>query len=135
MARERASTLRAARYPPLLLAGVLAGCGSSGPGPSGDHSAAGVAAASRQFLADLQRGHYSEACEAFTAKARASMVREPGGCTGVLPYFFPILGGQLGSWLENVLPKLQVQGDTAVFNGRVHARYEGGRWHLENSVW
>ena len=80
---------------------------------------AGVRAAGQQFLADLQHRHYSQACDAFTAKARASLDREPGGCVGSLPYLYSVLGGQLGKWFDRVLPNIQVQGDTAVFGGMV----------------
>jgi hypothetical protein len=128
-----------ARYLPLLVAASIAGCGSSGPGSSGpasDHSGAGVKAAGQEFVADVDGGHYSEACEAFTAKARASLAKEPGGCTGALPRLDLVLGKELQVWFTRVLPHIQVQGDTALSrHGVVEARYEHGRWHLESDVW
>jgi hypothetical protein len=120
------------RYLPLLAA-ILAGCGSSGP--AGDHSVAGLNAAAQQLPVDLQHGRYDEACEAFTAKARASLAREPGGCAGDLRLTYAFLGGQLDRWFNRVLPRIQVQGDTALFDGKVQARYEDGRWRLEDDVW
>jgi hypothetical protein len=132
---QRASAGRAAGYLPLLVAAILAGCGSSGPGPAGDRSVAGVQAAAQQFVTDLRAGHYSKACDAFTAKARASLAREPGGCAGSLPYLFLVLGRQLDRWFIKVLPNIQVQGDSALFRGTVYARYENGRWRLEGGVW
>lgn len=125
-----------AGYLPFLVAAGLAGCGSSGPGPAGDPTAAGVRAAGTQFVADLEAGRYTEACEAFTAKARASLDREPGGCAGILPRFYPLLSTELNRWYTRELPTEKVQGTTAVdFQGVVQARYEGGRWHLEGDVW
>jgi hypothetical protein len=133
MSTQRAPAGRALRYLPLLGAALLAGCGSSGA--ASNHSVAGVKAAGQQFLTDLQHNRYSDACEAFTAKASASLTREPGGCVGSLPYLYSVLGGQLGKWFDHVLPNIQLQGDAALFQGVVQARYEHGRWHLENNVW
>jgi hypothetical protein len=131
---QRASTGRAARYLPLLFAASLAGCGSSGA-TGNPRSVAGVTEAAQQFRADLQPGHYSEACEAFTATARASLATEPGGCAGSLPQLYAVLGKELDQWFNRVLPSIQVQGDAALYNGNVQARYEHGRWHFENNVW
>jgi hypothetical protein len=96
---------------------------------------AGVQAAGQQFSAALQVAHYSEACEAFTAKALASLAKEPGGCPGVLPSFYLRLSPELQRWLTRALPNIQVQGNTALYRGVVEARYEHGRWHFENSIW
>lgn len=135
--KQRALARPAGWYLPLAVAAALVGCGSSssGPGRAGEHSVAGVKAAGQQFLTDLQSGHYSEACKAFTAAARASLAKEPLGCAGTVPYFFQTLNPQLSRWFARVLPKIQVQGNTALFKGVVEARYEQGRWHLENAIW
>jgi hypothetical protein len=117
----------------LLLVVVLAGCGSSDP--AGDHSAAGVNAAAREFLADVTARRYSQACEVMTSAALAELNRQQGQCPGATEYYDLALHGQLGNWFQRVLPNLQVNGDAAEFEGRVEARYERGRWRLESSVW
>ena len=128
---------RTARYAAAVAAAVLvlAGCGSSSVGLAGQRSAVGVGAAAREFAANLEAAHYAAACEAFTAHALASLKREPGHCNGSVGYLFSVLAGQLNKWMAHVLPQVQVQGDVAVWRGVVQARYEHGRWHLENAVW
>jgi hypothetical protein len=132
---QRAAAGRATRYLPLL-AVILAGCGSSGPasGASSD-SVAGVQQAGQRLLTDLQAGHYSEACEAFTATARASFAGGPGGCASALPSLYGALHGELDRWASQVLPTIQVEGDTALFDDNVQARFEQGRWRFETDVW
>lgn len=130
--QRRASARRAVRCLPLLAA-IIAGCGSSGP--AGKHSVAGVDAAAQQFVANLQPGHYGDACKVFTATAQASMARAPGGCASALPRYYLLLAPDLNQWFTHVLPNIQVQGDTALFHHMVQARYEHGTWHLENAIW
>jgi len=130
---QRASAGPMARFLALLLAIALAGCGSSDP--AGSHSAAGVKAAAREFAADVRAGRFSAACEGITAGARAELNRMQGGCPGATEYYYLFLRGEFGNWLQRVLPNIQVEGETAVYEGRVEARYEQGRWRLENTVW
>jgi hypothetical protein len=95
---------------------------------------AGVQTAGEQFIAALQAGDYDAACETFTAKALVSLNKERGGCAGVLPTLYLRLGTQIQKWASVELPKIQVQGDSALSGREVQARYEHGRWHLEDSV-
>jgi hypothetical protein len=116
------------------MAAVLVGCGSSS-GPAGDHTVVGVQAAAQEFSANLQAARYSAACEDLTASARASMARLAGGCAGNIPHYYLLLGKELNKWFRLTLPSIRVAGDAAYYVGEVQARYEGGRWHLESSIW
>ncbi len=131
--RRRASAGRAARYLLPILAAGLAGCGSGSSGPASNHSAAGVQAAVEEFSTDMSAANFSKACEALTASARAGL----GGrdCVDSLPRDYLLLGGELHKWLRVVAPDVRVQGDLAAYLGVIQARYEGGRWHVEDSVW
>jgi hypothetical protein len=131
-AERRASPGRAAACL-AVLALLTAGCGSSGP--AADHSAAGVRAASLQLVADIKARDYNAACEAFTDEALVSLNKEPRGCPATIPYFYLLLGGNLNRWYTGVLPYIQVHDGTAYFAGKVQARYEHGRWRLENDIW
>ena len=139
MGTHHASARRATRYLPLILAGSLAGCGSSGSSGSSDpassHSVAGVEAAARELLADVAASRYDKACEAFTATARAELDRARGGCPETLLFARPFLARQLGATFRSVLRDGQITGDTVLYRGNVQARYEHNRWHFENDVW
>jgi hypothetical protein len=131
MDAQRASPRRVAPYLPFVLAAILAGCGGS----TDSRSAAGVGVAANRLVATAAAGRYGEACEELTAAARASLAEERNGCAVALQFLYLALRGGVARWFKRVLPNIQVQGDTAIFRGEVQARYENGRWHLENSVW
>jgi len=132
---KRSSAGRAAAFLPIVVAASLAGCGSSAPLPTSNHTVVGVKAEAEQFLADLQNHRYKEACEAFTAHVQAGLAKEPGGCAVSLPRLYLLLGGELSRWYTHTLPKVVVQGDTALARGVLQGRYENGRWHLAGDVW
>ena len=136
MSMQPASTTRALRYLPLLVLVLLAGCGSSqSGGDAGKPGVAGVEAAARNFVTNVQSAHYKEACEGFTAQAQAILKREePGGCLGSLPFLYGALSGQVNKWFEKVLPKLEIQGNVARVRKVVYARYEHGQWRVETSI-
>jgi hypothetical protein len=152
MGMQPASTTRARRYLPMLVFVVVAGCGSSqSAGDAGKRSVAGVEAAARKFVTNVQSAHYREACEGFTAQAQASLQREePGGCLGTIAYLYGALGGQVNKFFESVLPKLEVHGDVASITycaqprgkpasarkcvSQVYARYEHGQWRVETAI-
>jgi hypothetical protein len=136
MGTHHASARRATRYLPLILAGILAGCGSSGSSdPASSHSVAGVEAAARELLADVAASRYDKACEAFTATARAALDKARGGCPETLLFARPFLARQLGATFRSLLRDPQITGDTVLYRGNVQARYEHNRWHFENDVW
>jgi len=123
------------RYLPLLVLVVLAGCGSQSAGEAGKPSRAGVEAAARSFVTNVQSAHYREACEAFTAESQAILKREePGGCLGSLAFLYGALSGQVSKFFEKILPKLEIRGGVARVGKVVYARYEHGRWHVETSI-
>jgi hypothetical protein len=143
------STTKARRLLPLLMLVVVAGCGSSqSAGDAGKPTVAGVEAAARKWVTNVQSAHYKEACEAFTAESQAILKREePGGCLGTIAFLYGALSSQVSKWFEKVLPKLEVQGHVARVRAcssakgtplkcteRVYARYERGQWHIETSV-
>jgi len=117
---------------PVLVA-VLAGCGSSGPTDS--PTAAGLGAAAQRLVSDVETGHFSQACEAFTAQARAVLNRYKGGCAGFLAQASPVLLKQMHMRFHAFLPEPQIVGAGAYYLGALQARYEGGDWHFENAVW
>jgi hypothetical protein len=136
MSMQPASTTRALRYLPLLVLVLLAGCGSSqSGGDAGKPGVAGVEAAARNFVTNVQSAHYKEACEGFTAQAQAILKREePGGCLGSLPFLYGALSGQVNKFFEKVVPKLEVREGQARLRKIVYAHYEHGRWHLETAI-
>lgn len=133
MGREGASARRATRYLPLVLAAILAGCGSSDPASS--HSLTGVNAAARELLADAEAGRYHEACEAFTATALAAFAKASEGCPGTLLRANQFLVKTLTQRFKAIQQEGQIVGDTVLYGGSVQARYEHGRWRFENDVW
>jgi hypothetical protein len=136
MSMQAASTSRARRYLPLLVLVAIAGCGSSqSGGDAGKRSVAGVEAAARSFVENVQSAKYRQACEVFTAESQAILKREePGGCVGSLAFLYGALSGQVNKWFEKVLPKLEIQGNVARVRKVVYARYEHGQWRVETSI-
>ena len=136
MSMQPASTTRARRYLPLLVLVLLAGCGSSqSGGDASKRSVAGVEAAARRFVANVQGAHYPEACAMFTAQSQAILKREePGGCLGTIAYLYAALSGQVNKFFEKVVPKLEVREGQARLRKIVYAHYEHGRWHLETAI-
>jgi len=128
-----ASAARATRYLLLVLAAILAGCGSSDP--AGSYSMKGVEAGAHEFVADVKAELYGEACEALTAAARASLAKAPQGCPGTLLLAKPFLVKQLVAQFNSIHRDGQITNDTVLYGGSVQARYEHDRWHFENDVW
>jgi hypothetical protein len=130
----------------LLVLVLLAGCGSSqSGGDASKRSVAGVEAAARRFVANVQGAHYPEACAMFTAQSQAILKREePGGCLGTIAYLYAALSGQVNKWFQGVLPRLEVAGNVARTRTcvpktgkcleKVYARYEHGQWHIETAI-
>lgn len=121
----------------LSLAAALAGCAST---TSSDHSRAGLEAAGRNMVANLEASRYRKACEGFTAKARESLATFPsGGCAGTLAFVHGILAvdgrGRLGQLFEHrvqaIRAKATLEGDRARVGDAVEALYESGRWRFE----
>jgi len=132
-ARARAALL--AVLVGILLGVVLVGCGSSGSSAfAGSRDAAGVRAVAQRLAAAAAAGRYGEACELLTLRARTSFTRFRGGCPGEVQYLYLALRGELSKWIATALPNLQIEGDSAIFEGRVQARYENGAWHLEAGI-
>jgi hypothetical protein len=129
--------LRASRWLVVGLGGVLVGCGSS---DLTNHGLAGIEAARRDTVANLEAGRYTKACEDFTAAARIRLLVFPmGGCPGALAFargFLAVdgrtrLGVQFERQLRQVIPHLTVEGEIARVGSVVEARYEQGRWRFE----
>jgi hypothetical protein len=121
----------------LCLAALLAGCGSS---EAGEHSKAGIEAAGRDMVANLEAGRYKRACQDLTSASRARIAILPmGGCTGALAFargFLAVegrtrLGQVFDQRLHQLLPRLTIEGDRANAAGNVEAVYEDGRWRFE----
>lgn len=123
----------ALRYAPLVLAAMIAGCGSSGPG--GDHSIKGAEAVAHEFLLDAEAQRYEAACGLLTASARGEYAADPEHCAGTLLRARPFLLKTLATSLRSIGREGHVVGDTLLVRGSVLARYENGRWRFENGLW
>ncbi len=130
-------SLRASRWLVVGLAGGLAGCGSS---ELSDRGLAGIEAARRDTVANLEAGRFTKACEDFTAAARIRLLVFPmGGCPGALAFargFLAVdgrtrLGVQFERQVRQAIPHLTVEGEIARLGSVVEARYEQGRWRFE----
>ena len=123
----------ALRYAPLLLAAMIAGCGSSGP--ASDHSIKGAEAAAHEFLLDAEAQRYEAACGLLTASARGAYAADPEHCAGILLRAKPFLVKTIVTTLRSIGREGQVVGDTLLVRGGILARYENGRWRFENGLW
>ncbi len=120
-------------YVPLVLAAMIAGCGSSGP--ASDHSIKGAQAAAHEFLLDAEAQRYEAACGLLTASARGEYAADPEHCAGTLLRATPFLVKTVTTTLRSIGREGQVVGDTLLVRGSILARYENGRWRFENGLW
>lgn len=132
--KTRAIPVRPAlRYAPLLLAAMIAGCGSSGPG--GDHSIKGAEAVAHEFLVDAEAQRYEAACGLLATSARTELAADPERCPGLLLRAKLFLAKTISTTLKSIGREGRVVGDTLLVRGSILARYENGRWRFENAVW
>ncbi|HEX3512310.1 MAG TPA: hypothetical protein VHT27_14565 [Solirubrobacteraceae bacterium] len=121
----------------VVLAGALAGCSSTTPST---YSRAGLEAAGRDLVANLESGRYRRACEDFTSSARMRLaVFGKGGCVGSIAFARaylaiegrPRLGQLIGGEIAEVMPRIKIDNAGAHVGGTLEARYEFGRWRFE----
>lgn len=119
------------------LAAAVSGCSSTGPS---SYSHAGIEAAGKDLVSNLEGGRYRRACEDLTATARASVTVFPkGGCVGALAFArgylaasgSPRLGVLVMKELARVTPHLVIEDNGARYGSTIQARYEFGRWRFE----
>lgn len=98
-----------------------------------------IKASGEQVARDIEIGRSASACEGLTAAARAQFAHLPGGgCAGALAIARGV-GGTQGKGLAQLfrgalngrLPHLRIEGNEALYNNVVEARYEEGRWRFE----
>jgi hypothetical protein len=113
------------------------GCGSTSPST---YSHAGIEAAGRDLVSNLEGGRYRRACEDLTATARARVTVYPkGGCVGALALArgylaaagSPRLGMLVSKELARVTPRVVIENNGARYGSAIQARYEFGRWRFE----
>jgi hypothetical protein len=123
----------ALRCAPLLIAAIVAGCGSSGP--ASDRSIKGAQAAAHEFLLDAEAQRYEAACGLLTASARSTYAADPEHCPGILLRAKLFLLKTIATSLKAIGREGQVVGDNLLVGGNILARYENGRWRFENGLW
>jgi hypothetical protein len=120
-----------------LFGAVLAGCA---PTSASDQSRAGLEAAGKNMVSNLEAGRYRKACEGLTAAARKSLAIFPmGGCSGTLAFAHGVLAveglARLGQVFEKrmkaELSHATLEGDQVRVGKSIEALYEGGRWRFE----
>jgi hypothetical protein len=135
----RADRARVSWWLALPLAALLAGCSRTTPN---DHSRAGLEAAAKDLVANLESARYRRACEDLTSEARLRLAVFPtGGCSGALAFARGLLvvdgSAQLGQRVEKQLRAamrhVTVHDDEARVAGVVLARYEQGAWGFETA--
>ncbi len=121
----------------LCCAAAVSGCSSTSPST---YSRAGIEAAAKDLVSNIEGGRYRRACEDLTAAARARVTVFPkGGCVGSLAFArgylaaagSPRLGALVMDELARVLPHLVIENDGARYRSTIEARYEFGRWRFE----
>jgi hypothetical protein len=116
---------------------TASGCDSTSPST---YSHAGIEAAGKDLVSNLEGGRYRRACEDLTATARARVTVYPkGGCVGALAFArgylaasgSPRLGVLVGRELARVTPHVVIENNGARYGSAIQARYEFGRWRFE----
>jgi hypothetical protein len=138
ISRGRKGSRRAATLACLLAVTVpIGGCSSTSPST---YSRAGLEAAGRDLVANLEAARYRRACEDFTSSARMRLaVFGGGGCVGSISFARgylaiqgkPRLGQLIGGQLGLVMPHIAIDNEGAHVGSTLEARYEFGRWRFE----
>ncbi len=138
-ARRPADNVRMCLAATVIMATLMAGCGSGKPASS---SVAGVMAAARNVSQKVEAGSYRQVCESLTASERAELdMWRKDGCIGLLTVgqvFAHIASGRgVGLLFEAKMlaarEAIVIRHGAAFDKGRIVARYEGNRWHFEDS--
>jgi hypothetical protein len=135
----RAERARGSWWLALPVAALLAGCSTTS---ANDHSKAGLEAAGKDLVANLEAARYRRACEDLASDARLRLAVFPaGGCSGAFAFARGLLavdgGARLGQLVQRQLHaamrQMTVRDDEARVGGSVLARYEQGRWGFETA--